>query len=80
MKYKFYIDTHKGATFIYILSLLYIYEAFDNTPFQYKPQIIVNLAAQAGVRYSLKNPSAYTSSNLVGFSLFINSLIPDDSS
>tara|TARA_Y100000817_G_scaffold286820_1_gene254931 strand:+ start:486 stop:1124 length:639 start_codon:yes stop_codon:yes gene_type:complete len=30
MKYKFYIDTHKGATFFYILSLLYIYEAFDN--------------------------------------------------
>ena len=30
MKYKFYIDTHKGATFFYILSLIYYYNAFDN--------------------------------------------------
>ena len=30
MKYKFYIDTHKGATFLYILSLIYFYNAFDN--------------------------------------------------
>ena len=30
MKYKFYINIHKGATFFYILSLLYIYNAFDN--------------------------------------------------
>ncbi len=32
-----------------------------------KPQIVVNLAAQAGVRYSLTNPHAYADSNLVGF-------------
>jgi len=32
-----------------------------------KPNIVVNLAAQAGVRYSLDNPSAYVQSNLVGF-------------
>tara|TARA_B100000242_G_C43038656_1_gene484366 strand:- start:711 stop:1766 length:1056 start_codon:yes stop_codon:yes gene_type:complete len=32
------------------------------------PEIIVNLAAQAGVRYSLENPKAYINSNLVGFS------------
>lgn len=32
-----------------------------------KPDIVVNLAAQAGVRYSLKNPHTYTESNLVGF-------------
>lgn len=32
-----------------------------------KPQIVVNLAAQAGVRYSLTNPHAYVESNLVGF-------------
>ncbi len=31
------------------------------------PEIVVNLAAQAGVRYSLENPSAYVQSNLVGF-------------
>ena len=33
-----------------------------------QPEYVVNLAAQAGVRYSLKNPSAYIQSNLVGFS------------
>jgi UDP-glucuronate 4-epimerase len=32
-----------------------------------KPEIVVNLAAQAGVRYSLKNPQAYVESNLTGF-------------
>ncbi|MBP3604464.1 MAG: NAD-dependent epimerase [Lachnospiraceae bacterium] len=34
---------------------------------QYKPQVVVNLAAQAGVRYSIDNPDAYIQSNLVGF-------------
>ena len=33
-----------------------------------KPQIVVNLAAQAGVRYSIVNPSSYVESNLLGFS------------
>ena len=33
-----------------------------------KPEIVINLAAQAGVRYSLENPKAYISSNIVGFS------------
>lgn len=32
-----------------------------------KPEIVVNLAAQAGVRYSIENPQAYVDSNLVGF-------------
>ncbi|WP_239745295.1 NAD-dependent epimerase [Mammaliicoccus sp. F-M27] len=32
-----------------------------------KPQVVVNLAAQAGVRYSLENPRAYIDSNIVGF-------------
>lgn len=34
---------------------------------KYKPQVVVNLAAQAGVRYSITNPDAYIESNLVGF-------------
>ena len=34
---------------------------------KYKPTIVVNLAAQAGVRYSITNPDAYIESNLVGF-------------
>ena len=34
---------------------------------KYKPQVVVNLAAQAGVRYSITNPDAYVESNLIGF-------------
>ena len=34
---------------------------------EYKPQIVVNLAAQAGVRYSIENPDAYIEANLIGF-------------
>lgn len=34
---------------------------------KYKPQQVVNLAAQAGVRYSIKNPLSYIDNNLVGF-------------
>lgn len=34
---------------------------------KYKPQIVVNLAAQAGVRYSITNPDVYIESNLIGF-------------
>lgn len=40
-----------------------IYESFA----KYKPQGVVNLAAQAGVRYSIENPLAYIDSNIVGF-------------
>lgn len=34
---------------------------------QYRPQVVMNLAAQAGVRYSIINPDAYIESNLIGF-------------
>ena len=34
---------------------------------EYKPTVVVNLAAQAGVRYSITNPDAYIESNLIGF-------------
>lgn len=34
---------------------------------QYRPHVVVNLAAQAGVRYSIENPDAYIESNLIGF-------------
>jgi UDP-glucuronate 4-epimerase len=34
---------------------------------KFKPQRVINLAAQAGVRYSIENPSAYVDTNLVGF-------------
>ncbi len=34
---------------------------------RYKPEVAVNLAAQAGVRYSIENPDAYIKSNIIGF-------------
>lgn len=34
---------------------------------EYKPEIVVNLAAQAGVRYSIENPDVYIQSNIIGF-------------
>ena len=34
---------------------------------EYRPQVVVNLAAQAGVRYSITNPGAYIEANLIGF-------------
>ena len=34
---------------------------------EYAPSIVVNLAAQAGIRYSLVNPDAYIESNIIGF-------------
>ena len=43
-------------------------KALINTIFsEFKPDIVVNLAAQAGVRYSITNPDAYIESNLIGF-------------
>ncbi len=42
-------------------------ELIDNIFAQYKPQVVVNLAAQAGVRYSITNPGAYIEANLIGF-------------
>ena len=44
------------------------YEALDRIFKNFNPDIVIHLAAQAGVRYSLDNPLAYVNSNLVGFS------------
>ena len=40
----------------------------------FKPDIVVNLAAQAGVRYSIDNPRAYMESNMMGFFQYFGSL------
>ncbi len=42
-------------------------ELIDKVFAEYKPSVVMNLAAQAGVRYSISNPGAYVESNLVGF-------------
>tara|TARA_B100000029_G_scaffold454034_1_gene480242 strand:- start:757 stop:1716 length:960 start_codon:yes stop_codon:yes gene_type:complete len=52
-----------------ISSLKDVKRVFNN----FKPKIVVNLAAQAGVRYSLENPHAYIQSNVVGFTNIIES-------
>tara|TARA_A100001035_G_scaffold279219_1_gene280032 strand:+ start:3227 stop:4264 length:1038 start_codon:yes stop_codon:yes gene_type:complete len=39
----------------------------ENIFIKYKPKIVIHLAAQAGVRYSLTNPDSYINSNIVGF-------------
>ena len=41
--------------------------AIEDAFAQYHPSVVVNLAAQAGVRYSITNPDAYIESNLIGF-------------
>ena len=39
----------------------------ENTFMEFKPDIVINMAAQAGVRYSITNPDAYIESNIIGF-------------
>ena len=41
--------------------------AVDEIFEEYRPEIVVNLAAQAGVRYSIENPQVYIESNIIGF-------------
>ena len=42
-------------------------DLIDSIFAEHKPQVVVNLAAQAGVRYSITNPGAYIEANLIGF-------------
>ena len=42
-------------------------DTIDDIYSKYKPAVVVNLAAQAGVRYSITNPDAYIQSNMIGF-------------
>ena len=57
----------KGEKFIFYKTNLENYEKLNEIFLKYRPEKVINLAAQAGVRYSLENPSAYIQSNLVGF-------------
>lgn len=60
-------DEHSESIWIFIKGSIadkqIITDIFNN----YQPQIVVNLAAQAGVRYSITNPDVYIESNLIGF-------------
>ena len=55
------------SSFVFIKGSIADKSLIENVFQQYQPQIVVNLAAQAGVRYSITNPDAYIESNLVGF-------------
>jgi UDP-glucuronate 4-epimerase len=52
--------------FVATEGLLEDQEAFDRVADQFRPDVIVHLAAQAGVRYSLENPRAYLDANVIG--------------
>ena len=53
--------------FVFVKASIADRVAVDNLFETYHPQVVVNLAAQAGVRYSITNPDAYIESNLIGF-------------
>lgn len=56
-----------GNSFVFIKESIANKVAIETVFETYHPQIVVNLAAQAGVRYSITNPDAYIESNLIGF-------------
>ena len=53
--------------FVFIKGSIADRAVMDEIFTKYQPQVVVNLAAQAGVRYSIENPDAYVESNLIGF-------------
>ena len=56
-----------GERFVFIKDSIANKETIESIFTQYVPQVVVNLAAQAGVRYSITNPDAYIESNIIGF-------------
>lgn len=60
-------DTKHDCTWTFIKGNLADKALIENLFTEYKPEIVVNLAAQAGVRYSITNPDVYIESNLIGF-------------
>lgn len=60
-------ELQQFSNFKFIKGNLADKECVENIFKEFKPKIVVNLAAQAGVRYSITNPDAYIESNLIGF-------------
>lgn len=56
-----------GTTWEFIKGDIADRDTIDDIFSKYKPAVVVNLAAQAGVRYSITNPDAYIQSNIIGF-------------
>lgn len=61
------VKNHKDSTWKFIEGSIANKALIDEIFDIYKPDIVVNLAAQAGVRYSIINPDAYVEANLIGF-------------
>lgn len=61
------ISEHTDSTYNFIKGDISDKGLIDEIFNKYKPDIVVNLAAQAGVRYSITNPDAYIQSNIIGF-------------
>lgn len=61
------LDSFECNRFVFVRGDLADEQAVNSLFELYKPAIVVNLAAQAGVRYSIENPRAYINSNLIGF-------------
>ncbi|MDB2059909.1 NAD-dependent epimerase/dehydratase family protein [Clostridium perfringens] len=61
------VKNHKDSTWKFIKGSIADKTLIDEVFTTYKPDIVVNLAAQAGVRYSILNPDAYVEANLIGF-------------
>lgn len=60
-----------AAKHVFVKGNLADKEKLDSVFAEYKPAVVVNLAAQAGVRYSIEHPELYVESNLVGFFNFL---------
>lgn len=60
-------DTKHDCTWTFLKGNLADKALIENIFTEHKPEIVVNLAAQAGVRYSITNPDVYIESNLIGF-------------
>lgn len=58
---------HYGNRFVFVKDTIANKEVIESLFLNYHPQVVVNLAAQAGVRYSITNPDAYIESNILGF-------------
>lgn len=58
---------HLGSVWTFVKGDIADRAAVDRVFAEWKPDVVVNLAAQAGVRYSITNPDAYIQSNLIGF-------------
>lgn len=56
-----------GDRFVFIEASIANKEVVEQLFAQYRPSVVVNLAAQAGVRYSISHPDTYIESNLIGF-------------